>query len=1339
MSPAAADARSPITSKPSGNPQNPKPSSEETPSSNPFNFNAVGSDGPSCPNVPSRSARPRPRLAKQRRKQQANAGSRTGPAETAGPEVNPFCSVSGGGGAATSVFNQFSFPSGGVGFVFGATLSGVDERAQVNSGDGREFGEVESVSAKQDDPPGPSSCGERRECDTDQSGKEIFECDQNHSAPNLSAENGESAECVEKLGDFGCAAEVGQSEYCENEGKSGNDSSGIGFVFGSGWFNSSSDLNSGKNMEKVVDEVGRKMRVESDTEFEKVKVNSFEFHSEERWSSDKVHDEGIFVFGSSGKKGSSLTDSKVANCQDEVKSSDEGDCKSNSNSRNDNLSSDFSSKCNLVSETSEVTCGDNHKSTDHVVFGSESNTAGTTSGISSSTEFTFQAGLGDSVDAGQFPECQINKPNAAAGPCSFSSIGLGIQLNGCVSEAASAGGVKGKDESSFTSSPDGFGVCFEDFNTPLRFPACLKENLFPEINKSNISMKGRSVRDKRSRKTRGKLKKPSLSKQWPAQDNVPKESSSQETPVSPGCGSPMDFSPYEETTVANPHSRESSTVSNDTFHLVSNTAPCGSDATVPIGPNGDEGEFAAKGDQIYGKATDENSRYHGERIFVDNCSSKGSGSGAETPCFSSNGISHAGKDSEDVRADNGVNLESQEQDCGTPCFASGLENMERKTFTFVASSSAEGSPIVARRLLRRAKNKKKVGSNTFVITPSPNVQFGGSDQFTPHSSTPLSFDAVGKSEPHEQVPKVHIPSTEATHETCEKWRIRGNKAYRNKDFSKAEDFYTQGIVSVPSSERSGSCLKPLLLCYSNRAATRMYMGRIREALGDCMMATALDPNFLKVQMRAANFHLLLGEVENAQRYFNNCLESGTGVCLDRRIVIDSADGIQKAQKVAEYTNRSAKLLEQRTTDAALSALEIVSEALSISEYSEKLLEMKAEALCLLRRYEEAIQLCEQSMYFAEKNFSSLNSVVNMDTAGCEDHPYARLWRWFFISKSYFHLGRFQAALDLLEKLEQVGSIKDRYASKNLESSISLAVTIRELLSHKDAGNEAFRSGRYTEAVEHYTVALSRNIGSRPFSSICLCNRAAAHQALGQITDAIADCSLAIALDGHYVKAVSRRATLHEMIRDYGQAASDLQRLISVLENQSGDKAKEPTSQGSSNGRTQELRNSYRRMPLMEEEAKKGIPLNFYLILGIKSSDTSSDIKKAYRKAALKHHPDKAGQFLARSESGDEGQLWKEISLEVHKDADRLFKMIGEAYAVLSDPNKRSEYDLEEDIRKSAKESKERGVYRKSSDFQSPRRSSYRKPDFYSSPFERSSYCRNSREGWKTYGDSYSRW
>jgi DnaJ family protein C protein 7 len=42
-------------------------------------------------------------------------------------------------------------------------------------------------------------------------------------------------------------------------------------------------------------------------------------------------------------------------------------------------------------------------------------------------------------------------------------------------------------------------------------------------------------------------------------------------------------------------------------------------------------------------------------------------------------------------------------------------------------------------------------------------------------------------------------------------------------------------------------------------------------------------------------HLQLGEVEDALHYFNKCLESRIGVCLDRRITIEAADGVQKAQ------------------------------------------------------------------------------------------------------------------------------------------------------------------------------------------------------------------------------------------------------------------------------------------------------------------------------------------------------------------------------------------------------------------------------------------------------------
>jgi molecular chaperone DnaJ len=60
--------------------------------------------------------------------------------------------------------------------------------------------------------------------------------------------------------------------------------------------------------------------------------------------------------------------------------------------------------------------------------------------------------------------------------------------------------------------------------------------------------------------------------------------------------------------------------------------------------------------------------------------------------------------------------------------------------------------------------------------------------------------------------------------------------------------------------------------------------------------------------------------------------------------------------------------------------------------------------------------------------------------------------------------------------------------------------------------------------------------------------------------------------------------------------------------------------------------------------------DFYEVLGIKKDASADEIKKAYRKAAVKHHPDKEG--------GDESK----------------FKEVSEAYEVLKDSQKRQRYD-----------------------------------------------------------------
>ncbi|CAM1358303.1 Chaperone protein DnaJ [Tenacibaculum sediminilitoris] len=63
--------------------------------------------------------------------------------------------------------------------------------------------------------------------------------------------------------------------------------------------------------------------------------------------------------------------------------------------------------------------------------------------------------------------------------------------------------------------------------------------------------------------------------------------------------------------------------------------------------------------------------------------------------------------------------------------------------------------------------------------------------------------------------------------------------------------------------------------------------------------------------------------------------------------------------------------------------------------------------------------------------------------------------------------------------------------------------------------------------------------------------------------------------------------------------------------------------------------------------------DYYEILGISKSASQAEIKKAYRKMAIKHHPDK---------NPDD------------KEAEEKFKLAAEAYEVLSDENKKARYD-----------------------------------------------------------------
>ena len=60
-------------------------------------------------------------------------------------------------------------------------------------------------------------------------------------------------------------------------------------------------------------------------------------------------------------------------------------------------------------------------------------------------------------------------------------------------------------------------------------------------------------------------------------------------------------------------------------------------------------------------------------------------------------------------------------------------------------------------------------------------------------------------------------------------------------------------------------------------------------------------------------------------------------------------------------------------------------------------------------------------------------------------------------------------------------------------------------------------------------------------------------------------------------------------------------------------------------------------------------MDYYNILGVDRSASQEDLKKAYKKASMKHHPDRGGN-------------------------ENTFKEINEAYSTLKDPQKRQQYD-----------------------------------------------------------------
>ena len=163
-----------------------------------------------------------------------------------------------------------------------------------------------------------------------------------------------------------------------------------------------------------------------------------------------------------------------------------------------------------------------------------------------------------------------------------------------------------------------------------------------------------------------------------------------------------------------------------------------------------------------------------------------------------------------------------------------------------------------------------------------------------------------------------------------------------------------------------------------------------------------------------------------------------------------------------------------------------------------------------------------------------------------------------------------------------------------------------------------------------------------YNQAVLFNRACALNRIGQNDQALGDLDLAIKCNPEYAKAYFKKGDIKLEMKLYDEALGEYSKVKNFA----------PQTPG--------LREKLRHAQL---ELKKSKRKDLYKVLDVDPGAGESMIKKAYRKAAIQWHPDKHAN---KSE-------------EEIVEAEAKFKEIGEAYAILSDPQKRQRFDAGEDV------------------------------------------------------------
>ncbi|ATY63781.1 DNAJ domain containing [Cordyceps militaris] len=421
------------------------------------------------------------------------------------------------------------------------------------------------------------------------------------------------------------------------------------------------------------------------------------------------------------------------------------------------------------------------------------------------------------------------------------------------------------------------------------------------------------------------------------------------------------------------------------------------------------------------------------------------------------------------------------------------------------------------------------------------------------------------------------------------------KALGNKFFK--ERSFAQAIEQY---SRAVTLVPDSATFLSNRAAAFMSNGQYVAALDDCSRAADLDPQNPKVLLRLARIFTGLGRPEEAM------------ITFGRIEPAPSAKDTASAKEMLHHISSAKESLERGTAmSMVLHALDQAERGLgpNVSKPRKWQL-MRAEAYLKMGR--------ENSLGEAQNIVMTLLRHNNQD-------PEALVLR----GRVLYYQGENEKAMQSFRAAVS--------CDPDFKDAIKWLRVVQKLDRMKEEGNAEYKAGRLENAILKYSEALEVDPSNRGINAKLLQNRAQCRIRLKQYDEAIQDADRAFSLDNTYFKARKTKANALGLSGKWEDAVKEWKAI----------------QQDDPEDRT--IPKEVRRAEL---EFKKSLRKDYYKIMGLEKDAGPDEIKKAYRKMAVKLHPDK--------NPGDE-------------EAEAKFKDMQEAYETLSDPQKRASYDNGDDL------------------------------------------------------------